>query len=82
MTDRLWVRRREGLSWHIVRGTSYQATGVTSSVGLCGLRIRIDQPAEWADTLPAGKSCEMCLRLHARVTDTPATNDAVPEEGT
>jgi hypothetical protein len=55
-----WVRIR---SWHLF-GTWTRMPGVL--ITLCGRRA--DSP-EMRDTLPEGKSCESCLRIHARKTD-------------
>ena len=47
-------------SWHAFRGP-------TSAVSYCG---RVSSPYnETSNTLPAGKSCETCLRLVARFAD-------------
>ena len=73
MADRLWVRIR---SWHAVRLTLPTRAGAYAT--LCGRLVPAH--ADTSDTLPAGKSCETCLRLHARQTDAPAPeNEAVVE---
>lgn len=55
----VWVKIK---SWHAVR--------LTRSIEprtLCGRKASGD--AEVVDTLPAGKSCESCLRIVARRAD-------------
>lgn len=52
----LWVRIR---SWHALRDDN----GHT----LCGRQPPI--APEWSEMLPAGKSCETCLRIVARRAD-------------
>lgn len=56
MTDLVWIKLRDAphLSWHIVR---------TEGVTLCGRETTLSSPV--SDDLPAGKSCETCLRIHA-----------------
>ena len=73
--DRQFVRIR---SWHVVRFVN--PTREDAYATMCGRHVSAD--ADVVDTLPAGKSCESCLRLVARQTDTSATNDPVPDEDT
>ncbi len=62
MTDFVQVR-----SWHIARERAFDPT-----VTLCGLKVRSHpfpgehQASGYALELPAGKSCEACLRIFAR----------------
>ena len=56
MTDRTWVRV---ISWHGIRIPS-PIEGVI--VTMCG-RVAV---GEISNTLPAGKTCESCLRIIAR----------------
>lgn len=70
--SRLWVQI---VSWHALVVDGYRA-GKT----LCGRRPASD--AEVVDTLPAGKSCESCLRAIAREADTGSPfpdTDPVPD---
>jgi hypothetical protein len=60
VADLQFVRIR---SWHVVRLWS-DRVGRTWTV--CGRSI---QNADIVDTLPAGKSCETCLRISARAAD-------------
>jgi hypothetical protein len=65
----VWVLIR---SWHVLRHDSAVAT-------LCGRTA--DHYAPVSDEMPAGKSCETCLRAVARKADTPPAypdTDAVP----
>lgn len=66
MSDLAWVQIR---SWHIVSLWSDRA-GHTRT--LCGRSIGdIGHAARIVDDLPAGKSCEACLRIAVRLTDKP-----------
>jgi hypothetical protein len=56
----VWVRI---ISWHALR------TEALGGRTLCGRTAAYN--AEMSDELPAGKSCETCLRGVARKTDTP-----------
>ena len=56
MSNWIWVRIR---SWHVLVGANTTLCGRHASAG-----------AETTDTLPAGKSCESCLRSLARREDT------------
>jgi hypothetical protein len=55
-----WVRIR---SWHAVKTYTRTPGGVLT---LCGRSV-IMRPV--VDTLPAGRSCESCLRIYARKVD-------------
>ena len=63
--DRQWVKIRSFHAIRLVHPTRSNAYGT-----LCGRTVPAD--ADVVDTLPAGKSCETCLRIHARQTDKPA----------
>jgi len=54
-----WFKIR---SWHILR-----LTRSIEPIAICGKQGNRD--AEWSNTLPVGKSCENCLRIHARRGD-------------
>lgn len=60
--DRKWVFIR---SWHAVRTPTRM---FNTYVTLCGRRATASLTA---DELPAGKSCEVCLRIVARQDDVP-----------
>lgn len=62
--DVQWVQR---VSWHAVRPHAVREPGRT----LCGL-VWHDHAAQ-TDTLPAGRSCETCLRIIARRADKETT---------
>lgn len=55
-----WVRI---ISWHAVKLASDR---VGRTWTLCGRRV---EHADIVDVLPAGKSCETCLRIIARSAD-------------
>jgi hypothetical protein len=59
-----WVRRLPRQSWHGFRQWSETETGV--AITLCGRRLR---DPEVKDALPAGRSCENCLRIYGRAQD-------------
>ncbi len=61
MADVTWVRIR---SWHAASGLVSRAGGIKARCGRW-----VDPGNETSDTLPAGKSCETCLRLVARDND-------------
>lgn len=71
-TDRRYVRRRPGLSWHVVRTHTRLEDGW---IALCGKRIIMDDAAA-LDTLPGAKSCESCLRIFVRGVDPVPEDDA------
>lgn len=61
MEDIQWVKIAEG-SWHIIRETGEDQTGVAYVTTLCGL----DRPwdGEWLSERPGNEaSCENCLRI-------------------
>lgn len=60
----VWVQIR---SWHALRAFEL------SSPTLCGRRA--GPQAEISTELPAGKSCETCLRIIARKVDAPDPSD-------
>jgi len=61
MTDRQWIQIR---SWHAVRLLSDR---VGRTWTLCGRSTE----STIVDRLPAGRSCESCLRILARAEDRP-----------
>lgn len=72
MSDRRYIQRHEGLSWHVVRTHTRLEDGWIS---LCGRRIIMDDGAT-VGVLPSGKSCESCLRIIARQEDRAGEDDA------
>jgi hypothetical protein len=63
-----WVQVHPGkrYAWHAVRLTrSIEPRTLCGRVAVAGAEIR--------DTLPAGRSCEACLRTVARRADDPTT---------
>ena len=59
-----WVRRFPHQSWHGFRQWSETEAGV--AITLCGRRLA---DPEVKDVLPAGRSCELCLRIYGRAQD-------------
>lgn len=60
MSDQQWVRIR---SWHAIRLISDRFGRTWTRCG------RHTESTEVSDTLPAGRSCETCLRVIARAED-------------
>ena len=70
MIDIVWVRIR---SWHILN--FYDRGGGANT--LCGRRVGgMDEPPVTIDVLGGGRSCESCLRIHARIVDAPQSPDS------
>lgn len=60
--NRNWIRWRPDLSWHVIG--KVDATGWRT---VCGRPAPDDSAV--SDELPAGRSCELCLRSIARQDD-------------
>jgi len=58
--DILWVQIK---SWHAARPKDHADTSY------CGQNLIRAIPLPISDELPAGKSCESCLRIVARIKD-------------
>ena len=59
-----WVRRFPRQSWHAFR--AWSEADSRYAITLCGRRL-LD--VEVRETLPAGRSCENCLRIYGRAQD-------------
>ncbi len=75
-TDRQYVRRREGLSWHVVRTHTRMFDGWRT---LCGRSVVMDDQAA-LDSLPGAKSCETCLRIYIKGVDPEPVTEPEPAE--
>lgn len=66
MSDWQYVRRRPGLSWHIVRTHTRAFQGW---IALCGRRIVMDDNAALGELPGNEKTCERCAVIAVKQAD-------------